>query len=1111
MTSDNTTPQRRLKRRYWLLLAVGVGLVVIPASLWLFRIPIAEIAVRQVCNDRGINCSVQIDQLNFSSVSLYELELTKDDVEPVTAERLALTMDWNGWFSPVLTSVSIFEPHLTVDTRGGEIKVAMLEALQSGESSGSSGMELPPFAIENGRLTVLTDAGPVTGTVSSSGALQREITSNITLEPAQLVMDGHQLDLRSAHADLIIAEGRISGQVEIDLRTAELETVSFADVMLEANITPANDHEYEANWQMRAEHLSGPGQSARGIQSDGLVRLTFTGGEVSTENLLLDAVDATLSMSSFNAGSLNGGQVAAQLRLDAEGERLVGEIAGTSQLELVNVMRAERSVLTGNLSLDRTALFNGAGSLEGVVSVTDAALEPVFRQTLFSSFTLPQPFTAHAQKVQGSLLNLASGFSTGLEFEAGFTFMPFTYELNALRPGNIQGDARSEILRIGTTGTDPWLHIHEGEFRVQGDLQFSAPRSGISLSANRLSLMLDRATNAVQLSTRRLHLDEIEAEGREIMIDFARTDFQSTESQRSLSADGHIHFTGDAFGFEFEDAEVRARVQGFDAGNGWNFRFERDNCLGLDFETAALPTVAFGPASLELCAPNDLLFVQQGSAFSGGFLTEAMDIPFYTGFAAGSISLQNPQIIWRYEDVLDLELAGDNLIIPMRLAIEEDGRAAHFHSEFASTALATNERGLNVSFDLTDNDASLEDLPVDIEVAEIQGSGHAGSGGLNIDYSILGALFTDGMNEPINAYYQPLVLNGTGELSAEGISLDGRLRLSDQTAFIGDVSAIHWFSSNRGSAVLENGALTFEAGGLQLHHLSERLRGLAVNAEGALLPAAQFSWQDGVIESTGQVDVDGLSFDTFRLGRLNGLSGTLNFTDLIGFRTAEAQRLTLDEFRFTPTLVLTDGVAEVSLLGPDGFSLEHAEWPFVGGRILIEPTIWNFDEPSQMVIIEADEWDLHSLLGLFSLNDLDIAGRASGRFPIEIVGANAYLRDAFLRSIEDGTLSYRGDVGESASTANEYAGMAFDALRNFEYEVLGVSANGNLVGNIVLGLQMQGHNPDVLDGQLFKLNISIDSELAELVHAGSMSASVQSTQDMITDLIREERESQQND
>ena len=164
-----------------------------------------------------------------------------------------------------------------------------------------------------------------------------------------------------------------------------------------------------------------------------------------------------------------------------------------------------------------------------------------------------------------------------------------------------------------------------------------------------------------------------------------------------------------------------------------------------------------------------------------------------------------------------------------------------------------------------------------------------------------------------------------------------------------------------------------------------------------------------------------------------------------------------------------------------------------------------------MVIIEADEWDLHSLLGLFSLNDLDIAGRASGRFPIEIVGANAYLRDAFLRSIEDGTLSYRGDVGESASTANEYAGMAFDALRNFEYEVLGVSANGNLVGNIVLGLQMQGHNPDVLDGQLFKLNISIDSELAELVHAGSMSASVQSTQDMITDLIREERESQQND
>ncbi len=1111
MTSDETTPQRRIKRRYWLLLAVVVGVLVIPASLWLLRIPIAETAVRQVCNGRGINCELQIDQLSFSSVSLHELELTKQGAEPFTAERLELSLDWNGWLSPILTSVNVSEPHLTIDTRGGEVKVDILEALQSDESSGGSELELPPFAIENGRITVLTDAGPVAGTLSSTGALQREVTSHISLEPARLSMDGHDLDLRSARADLVLAEGRVTGQVELDLRTAELETVSFADVVLEANITPASDHEYEASWQMRAERLARPDQAARGIRSDGVARLTFAGGEVSADNILLDAIDATLTLDGFNVGNLNGGQVAAQLRLSAEGDRLVGEIAGTSELELVDVMRAERSVLTGNLSLDRSALFNGEGTIEGVISIADAALEPSFRQTLFASFTLPEPFTAHASKVQASLINLASGFSTGLDFNASFRFLPFTYELSSIRPGNIQGDARNEILRIGSNGTEPWLNIDDENFAVQGNLQFSSPSTGIALSANRLALTMSRANGTVRLSTRRLHLDNVEAAGREIMIDFARTDFQADASQRSLSADGHIHFAGNAFGFEFDDAEVRARIQGFDAGNGWNFRFERGNCLGLNFETASLPTVAFGPAELELCAPNDLLFVQQGQAFSGGFLTDELDLPFRTGFAAGNLSLQNPQIIWRYDRQLDLEFGGDDLMIPMLLAIDEGGRRAHFRSEFASTTLATDDLGLNVTFDLTDNDASLENLPVDIDIAEIQGSGHAGAGGLNIDYSILGALFTDAMNEPINAFYQPLVMNGTGQLSAEGVALDARLRLSERNAFIGDLSAIHWFSSNRGSAVLENGALTFEAGGLQLHHLSERLRGLAVNAQGVLQPSAAFDWTDGVVRSTGQVVVEDLSFDTFRLGRLNGLSGTLNFDDLIGLRSAPAQRLTLREFRFTPTLVLSDGVADISMLGPEGFALENAEWPFVGGKIVIEPTVWNFDAPNQLVTIEAREWDLHRLLNLFALNDLDIAGRASGHFPIEIEGANAYLRDAYLRSIEDGTLSYSGDVGNSASTANEYAGMAFDALRNFEYEILAVSANGNLVGNIVLGLQMQGHNPDVLDGQLFKLNISIDSELAELVHAGSMSASVQSTQDMITDLIREERESQQND
>ena len=89
--------------------------------------------------------------------------------------------------------------------------------------------------------------------------------------------------------------------------------------------------------------------------------------------------------------------------------------------------------------------------------------------------------------------------------------------------------------------------------------------------------------------------------------------------------------------------------------------------------------------------------------------------------------------------------------------------------------------------------------------------------------------------------------------------------------------------------------------------------------------------------------------------------------------------------------------------------------------------------------------------------------------------------------------------------------MAFDALKNFQYRVMSVGANGNLTGNIVIDLALSGNTPDVLDGQLFNLNISLDSDLAKLVHAGSISGSVQSAQDMVVDLVKQKNEAEQND
>ena len=75
-----------------------------------------------------------------------------------------------------------------------------------------------------------------------------------------------------------------------------------------------------------------------------------------------------------------------------------------------------------------------------------------------------------------------------------------------------------------------------------------------------------------------------------------------------------------------------------------------------------------------------------------------------------------------------------------------------------------------------------------------------------------------------------------------------------------------------------------------------------------------------------------------------------------------------------------------------------------------------------------------------------------------------------------------GETGAAAAQADANAKMLFDALKDFRYQVLKVGVNGDIAGRIVLSMQLLGRNPTVLDGAQFKLGISIDSELMNLMN-----------------------------
>ena len=122
---------------------------------------------------------------------------------------------------------------------------------------------------------------------------------------------------------------------------------------------------------------------------------------------------------------------------------------------------------------------------------------------------------------------------------------------------------------------------------------------------------------------------------------------------------------------------------------------------------------------------------------------------------------------------------------------------------------------------------------------------------------------------------------------------------------------------------------------------------------------------------------------------------------------------------------------------------------------------------------------------MFKIHDLKADGTVSGTFPVEFSGAQTFIRDASLKADSSGgTIAYTGEAGEQASKADERVSMAFQALKDFDFTVLELNANGNLAGDILISVRLVGKSPKVLDGAPFAFNIGVDSKLMQLIQSG---------------------------
>ncbi len=308
------------------------------------------------------------------------------------------------------------------------------------------------------------------------------------------------------------------------------------------------------------------------------------------------------------------------------------------------------------------------------------------------------------------------------------------------------------------------------------------------------------------------------------------------------------------------------------------------------------------------------------------------------------------------------------------------------------------------------------------------------------------------------------------------IVADGSLLAPRNGATVVRVAIAHNLSSGRGHADLSVPGLVFDAK-LQPEDVTILALGVVANVAGTVTGKGRVDWTGESVTSTGLFRTDAMNLAA-AFGPVEGLSGELRFTDLIGLVSAPGQEVTLRVVN--PGVEVRDGVVRYQLQAGQKVHVESGTWPFSGGQLTLLPTTLDFSAAvDRYLTFRVVGLDAGAFIQTMELDNISATGTFDGIMPLifdahggRIAGGVLVARqqgmppllmpEGVLPTIpcdparQSGVLSYVGPV------SNEQLGvmgtMAFDALKNLQYKCLTILMDGALDGEMVTNVVFNGVN-----------------------------------------------------
>ena len=308
------------------------------------------------------------------------------------------------------------------------------------------------------------------------------------------------------------------------------------------------------------------------------------------------------------------------------------------------------------------------------------------------------------------------------------------------------------------------------------------------------------------------------------------------------------------------------------------------------------------------------------------------------------------------------------------------------------------------------------------------------------------------------------------------IAATGDLRAPRNGALVARADIVHDLNNAKGRAVLSVPGIVFDSR-LQPDDLTGLALGVVANVSATVTGEGHIRWSDSAVTSDGLFRTDNAELAA-AFGPVQGLSGELRFTDLLGLVSAPGQEVRIKSVN--PGVEVHDGVVRYRLESNQHVHIEGGEWPFAGGRLVLLPTTMDFSaNVDRYMTFRVLGLDAGAFIQAMELENVSATGTFDGIMPLifnanggRVVGGVLVARQEGMPELmmpegvlptipcdptrQSGVLSYVGPVSnEQLGTMGK---MAFDALKNLQYKCLTILMDGALDGEMVTNVVFNGVN-----------------------------------------------------